>query len=109
MAASLAVAEALKDVDILMERVKAISAERERMFRLLGGFDWIKPFPSSANFIFCFLTGVNALEIKKGLQDRGILVRYFDQPPLENGLRISVGRPEETDRLVEALHRMEER
>jgi len=37
------------------------------------------------------------------LQKRGISVRYFDTPGLKDYLRISVGRPEDTDALVKAL------
>ncbi len=37
------------------------------------------------------------------LRERGVLVRYFDSPGVRDCLRISVGRPEDTDRLVETL------
>jgi histidinol-phosphate aminotransferase len=40
------------------------------------------------------------------LQQRGILVRYFDTPLLENGIRISVGKPEHTDALIKALNEL---
>ena len=108
MAAAIAVREALKDADFLMDRVKAIIAERERLFGELGKFDWIKPFPSSANFIFCFLLRGNAVELQGKLQNRGILVRYFDQPPLQNGFRVSIGKPEQNDEFIRALRKLEE-
>jgi histidinol-phosphate aminotransferase len=44
-----------------------------------------------------------ASQIQKELEDRGILVRYFDIPLLQNSLRISVGKPEHTDKLLKAL------
>lgn len=37
------------------------------------------------------------------LQQKGIFVRYFDSPRLRDCLRISVGKPEDTDILIEAL------
>ena len=37
------------------------------------------------------------------LRDRGILVRYFATPALRDGIRISVGTPEENGALVAAL------
>jgi histidinol-phosphate aminotransferase len=37
------------------------------------------------------------------LEDRGILVRYFDKPFLNDCIRISVGKPEDSDILVTAL------
>jgi len=107
MAATVAVQEALADIDYSMDRVKAIIAERERLFAELEKLDWIRPFPSKANFIFCFLLRGNAVELQQKLQNKGILVRYFDQPPLQNGLRISIGKPEQTDRLIRTLRELE--
>jgi histidinol-phosphate aminotransferase len=37
------------------------------------------------------------------LRRRGILVRYFDSPGLRNCIRISVGRPRDTESVIEAL------
>ncbi len=108
MAASIAVQAALKDSDYLMDRVKAIIAERERLFGELVKFDWLKPFPSRANFIFCLLSKGKAVDVQQRLQNKGILVRYFDQPPLQNGFRVSVGKPEHTDRFIQVLRELEE-
>ncbi|MGD9394443.1 MAG: histidinol-phosphate aminotransferase, partial [Dehalococcoidia bacterium] len=55
------------------------------------------------NFIFCHVLNGKASQIQKELEDRGILVRYFDIPLLQNSLRISVGKPEHTDKLLKAL------
>jgi histidinol-phosphate aminotransferase len=37
------------------------------------------------------------------LEKRGIFIRYFDTPLLKNMLRISVGKPEHSDVLIQAL------
>jgi histidinol-phosphate aminotransferase len=37
------------------------------------------------------------------LRDRGILVRYFSTPALRDGIRISVGTPEDNRALLTAL------
>jgi len=103
MAAQVAVQESLKDLDYLLSRVKAIVAERERLFAELGKLKWLKPFPSRANFILCLVLDGKARELQQQLQNRGILVRYFDQPLLKNYIRISVGKPEHTDALIKAL------
>ena len=106
VAAVAAVRESLADIDYLLDRVKAIVAERERLFGKLNKLKWLKPFPSQANFIFCNVLNGKASEIQQGLQNRGILVRYFDQPLLRNSIRISVGKPEHTDALIEALQEL---
>ena len=103
VAALVAVEESLKDIDYLMGRVRAIVAERERLFDELTKLKFLKPLPSKANFILCSVLNGKARELQQGLQNRGILVRYFDQPLLRNYIRISVGKPEHTDALVKAL------
>ena len=103
VAALVAVRESLKDVDYLMSRVKAIIAERGRLFGELERLTWLKPFPSQANFILCSVLNGEAIELRQKLQDKGILVRYFDEPLLRNFIRFSVGKPEHTDALIKAL------
>jgi len=103
VAALVAVQESLKDVDYLMGTVRAIVAERERLFAGLEKIEWLKPFPTQANFILCAVLRGKATELKRKLQDRAILVRYFDQPVLKNFIRISVGKPAHTDILLRAL------
>ncbi len=103
VAALVAVQESLKDINYLMSNVKAIIAERERLFGELTKLGWLKPFPSQANFILCSVLNGEAGELRQKLQDKGILVRYFAEPRLRNFIRISVGKPEHTDALIECL------
>jgi histidinol-phosphate aminotransferase len=37
----------------------------------------------------------------------GILVRFYNKPGLQDCIRISIGRPEQNERLLEALRRIE--
>ena len=107
MAALVAVRESLKDVDYLMGILKAIITERKRLFEELKKLKWLKPFPSQANFILCSVVNGKARELQQKLQNRGILVRYFDRPLLRDCIRISVGKPEHTDALIKALKALE--
>jgi histidinol-phosphate aminotransferase len=102
-AALVAVEESLKDIDYLMDTVKAIITERDRLFNELKKVKWLRPVPSQANFILCSVLNGTAGQLHKKLQDKGILVRYFDQPILRDCIRISVGKPEHTDALIKAL------
>ena len=102
-AAMLAVQETMRDTEYLLVNVRKIIAERGRLFKLLGEFSWLKPYPSQANFILCTVSGERAKQLQHLLEDRGILVRYFDKPFLKDCIRISVGRPEDSDILVKAL------
>ena len=103
VAASLAACGALDDTVWLKEKVAAIVAERERMVRLLAEFDYLQPYPSQSNFVLFRVIGRNARQLKHDLEQHGILVRYFAKPGVDNCIRISAGRPEDTDRLVAAL------
>ncbi|MFC1941424.1 histidinol-phosphate transaminase [Chloroflexota bacterium] len=106
MAAQVAVRESLKDADYLLGTVKKIIDERERLFGELEKIKWLKPFPSQTNFILCAVLIGEARELWQKLQAKGILVRYFDQPRLRNCIRISIGKPEHTDALIETLREL---
>jgi histidinol-phosphate aminotransferase len=80
-----------------------IVMERGRLLGKLKELDWIKPYPSRANFVLCSLPAGKAKQIWQNLRRKGIFVRYFNTPRLEDCLRISVGRPEDTDALIGAL------
>jgi len=103
VAAEIAVRESLADIDYLHGRVKAIIQERARLFNELQKVTWLKPYPSKANFIYCTILKGNASDLHLKLQQKGILVRYFDRPLLKNAIRISIGKPEHTDALIKTL------
>ena len=107
-AAQVAARESLKDIDYLMGTVKATIEERERLFSKLKKLTLLKPFPSQTNFIFCTVLKGEAKELQQKMQNKGILVRHFDQPFWRNGIRISVGKPEHTDALIKMLQKAEE-
>jgi histidinol-phosphate aminotransferase len=102
-AAQAAVLASLADIEYLRANVTRIVMERERLFGKLKELDWLKPHPSLGNFILCYLPEGKAEKIWQQLRKKGIFVRYFDTPGLKDCLRISVGRPEDTDALIEVL------
>jgi len=108
VAALVAVTETLKDTNVLMDRVKTVNDERERLYCMLKEIKWIKPYPSKANFILCSVLKGRAKELQQKLEERGVLVRFFDQPFLRDSIRISIGKPEENDILIEILKELEE-
>ncbi len=103
VAVQAAVLASLDDRAALSENVKVIVGERERMAKALAAFPWLRVYPSRANFLLCQVQGRSATELQADLRERGVLVRHFDSPGVRACLRISVGRPEDTNRLVEAL------
>jgi histidinol-phosphate aminotransferase len=105
-AAMVAVEESLKDIDYLQSTVQKLIDERERLFTELETISWLKPYPSQANFILCRVEKGNALQLRQKLQEKGILIRYYDDTLLKDYVRISVGKPEHTDALMNVLRSM---
>jgi len=103
VAASTAAIAALQNVDQLKEQRQWIITERERLFKALQEIPWLKPYPSQANFVLCKVIDRDAARLTANLARQGILVRYFNKPGLQDHIRISVGRPEQTQILIRAL------
>jgi histidinol-phosphate aminotransferase len=103
VAAEQAILASLSDVTALKANVGQISEERDRLSKKLAAMSWLRPYASQANFMLCEVRGLMAKAVRDRLRERGILVRYFDSPGIRNCLRISVGKPQDTDRLMVAL------
>ena len=93
----------LKEQDKVGEQVQLLLDERRRLEEAFGSIPFIKQcFPSDANFI---LIRVDDSSLRyQQLIDCGIVVRNPSKNlNCENTLRISVGLPEENNRLIDAL------
>ena len=55
---------------------------------------------SKSNFIFATHEKVPAKQIFEALREKHIYVRYFAKPRIDNYLRISIGTPEEMEKLI---------
>lgn len=94
--------EALGDVEYYRRTWKKVAATRERVCAELreSGFEVT---PSRANFIFIRHSRTAAGELFMKLRERGILVRYFNKPRIDDRLRVSIGTDEEMDAFVKAV------
>ena len=106
VAAEAALLASLEDAPALLENVKAIAHERQRMFSLLEGLPGVRPWPSFGNFILCQLASGAASRVYEGLAMRGVFVRRFSSHRLRDCLRVSVGRPDQTDAFIAALREL---
>jgi histidinol-phosphate aminotransferase len=94
---------ALENLALLRPLVEKMQNERDRLFAELQKIEWLSPAPSAANF-FCVKTAIPPKELFEQLLARGILIRDISKAPmLSEYVRISVGTPEENDRLIAAL------
>jgi histidinol-phosphate aminotransferase len=103
VAAQLAMLASLEDIALLRQRVKLIVRERERLLGELAAVPGLRPFPSETNFILCRIETLDARDVWQRLRRQGIFIRYFDEPMVRDCIRISVGRPEDSQRLLAAL------
>ncbi len=102
--AQAAAAAALADQDYFRDCVRRIRETREwfgQELRLLG---W-EVIPSHTNFVFASpdRDGKKAYD---PLYARKILVRYFSDPALAHGLRITIGMQKEMEKLLTALREL---
>lgn len=103
IAAQIAVRETFAHMGYIQNTIEAIIVERQRLFNNLKEQGILDPIPSRSNFILCRVPNGYARQIKQHLENKGIFIRYFDNPLLNNTIRISVGKPEHTDAIIEAL------
>jgi histidinol-phosphate aminotransferase len=95
-------AAAIADQNHTTANAQKIKHSRSQMAEALQqlGFNIL---PSQANFLLAQFPSGNAESLYKSLKERGILVRYFNQPRLTDKLRITVGTPEQNEALIKAL------
>ena len=98
-----ALMKALDQKDIVEENIRIIKREREELVSDLKGINGIiKVYPSDANFVLIKVE--NPRQIYQELIIKGIVVRDRSLVPLCEGcLRITVGTPEENERMLYEL------
>lgn len=105
VAGHIAAIETLKHLGCVWENVRRIVEERNRLFEMLSRQPYLQPFPSQGNFILARIRDerVKIEQVRAVVESHGILLRYFKQPSMRNFVRVTVGLPEHTARLAEAL------
>ena len=83
-------------------KIKASRTQLTTDLKKLGFHVW----DSQANFLLVQSPEGNAEYLYQSLKEQGILVRYFQQPGLDNKLRITVGTDDQNQVLVKALVRI---
>lgn len=98
-------AAAIRDEDYFQSIRRRVMDTREWTERTLKekGFTVL---PSQANFLFVSHPDHTGKELLDGLRRRGVLVRWWPIPEIENWLRISIGTQEEMAALSAALEEL---
>ena len=90
----------INEIDLIID-------EKNRLFKKLLQIKYIiKIYPTEANFILIKVDDANKRYDQ--LLDKGIVIRNRTSQPLcENALRLTIGKPEENERLIKTLKELE--
>lgn len=91
--------EAIKDYDYMKTNAEDIMSKRDYLTKKLQelGFNITE---SKSNFVFATHKTVPAKEIYTALKEKGIFIRYFNQPRLDNYIRVTIGKRGELDQFL---------
>ncbi len=92
----------MKDDAWFRETRQRIIASRESLVTGLAELGF-QVLPSMANFVFARHPGHSGADLAALLRERGILVRHFQKPRIEDFLRITVGTEDQCSRLMALL------
>lgn len=101
IAAQVAGEASLQDREYLMANVRKIVEERERLYHRLAALPYGTVYPSQTSFLYWKLDQGSADTWKEALLRQGVLVRTVHFPC--EALRFSVGMPQESEILLQAL------
>jgi histidinol-phosphate aminotransferase len=93
---------AIEDQAYFRENVEKVKKERRVVTERLRALGFTVP-DSSTNFVMARTKNGSAAPLHEQLAQRNIFVRYWNVPGLEDKLRISIGTPEQNEKLITAL------
>jgi len=104
---SIATIESLKDTGYMEESRRFVEKERDHLFASLTDIQWLKPFPSVANYILVRIDrgGLDGDTLFDILAKKGLLIRSCTsfEGLGNNFFRVAVRKREENERLVNCL------
>ena len=100
-------AVAVSENEWVEENTKKICATRDRIASALSEKGW-DVLTSKTNFLFASPVKMSAESVYTKLRGKGILVRYFNKPRINQYLRITIGTDEEMDAFLRAVEEIME-
>jgi len=98
----IAAIETLNNIDYYKNNIEKIKTARANLSDGLTELGF-KVFPSQTNFILVKPPLYQASIWLEKLREKKILVRWFNQPEIKEYLRITIGKPDEVDALIDAV------
>lgn len=92
----------LKNKEKILKKLNSLTKKRNYFTEELSKIPSIKAYPSSGAYII-FQPSDSALELQKFLRKNGILVKYVNQPLLQNSIRINICGEKEIKHVICAI------
>src|SRR5690606_25980238 len=93
---------AIQDTDYLKQMCQAVTDARAQLTTQLTALGF-QVLPSQANFVFARHPDHDGGALSRALREQNILVRHFTLARIDQFLRITVGTPDDCERLCKAL------
>jgi histidinol-phosphate aminotransferase len=93
---------AIEEDGYYTQTARRIIRTREQTINALGQLGF-KVIPSTSNFIFITHPEFSAGVLFRQLKEKGILVRYFNQPRIDHYLRVTIGSDEEMAQFIQTI------
>jgi histidinol-phosphate aminotransferase len=94
---------ALDDLDYYVDVTRKMKADKQMYMTEFGAIEGFTAFPSDANFILIRYPRQHKQPLKAGLVERGVVVKFLDDPGLEDCIRITIGTQEQNARVMAAF------
>lgn len=93
----------LGNLNYFQEQVQEMIHTRKKAIDRMNAWKQVKVFPSNSNFILVRLLTKSAAEVRESLEKKGVLVRYYKSARIKDCLRLSIGTPEQMEKLLDEL------
>ncbi len=99
-AAEKAALATLEDLSFSKKSIQKIISEKNRMYKELQTLSNIQVYWSYGNFIFLQTDKNNYQQLKDSFEENKIALRYYQSPLLANSIRITIGKPEQNNKVL---------
>ncbi len=94
---------ALDDLGYYQLLARGLELEKRNFMAAVKAEPRVTCYPSSANFVLLRLDADAQLALRHRVQQDGLVVKFFADPPLEHCVRFSFGTPSQNSMLLRAL------
>lgn len=99
---------ALDDVEYYRRITSAMNESKAMFMEEFGKLEGFKPFASDANFMMVRYPMERKQRLAEGLKQRGVIVKFLDDPGVTDCIRITIGTREQNELVMRAFKEVTE-